>query len=133
MHKLQRAGPLPTTAARRLLRKLTVRNLQRKNGLPLFNLAFSETGYTHSDPCFINDSQFERVLDRFKVCLKIIVRLLFDDIILRFLKSKWRTLNSRNPRSCCVSWEKLSQYASQVPTLKGINFYNFEDVVTDLL
>jgi hypothetical protein len=69
MHKLQRAGPLPTTAARRLLRKLTVRNLQRKNGLPLFNLAFSETGYTHSDPCFINDSQFERVLDRFKVCL----------------------------------------------------------------
>jgi hypothetical protein len=70
MHKLQRAGPLPTTAARRLLRKLTVRNLQRKNGLPLFNLAFSETGYTHNDPCFINDSQFERVLDRFKVCLK---------------------------------------------------------------
>jgi len=69
MHKLQRAGPLPTSAARRLLRKLAVRNLQRKNGMPLFNLAYSQTGFTNNDPCFINDSQYNRVLDRFKVIL----------------------------------------------------------------
>ncbi|XP_065331946.1 cysteine-rich protein 2-binding protein [Cloeon dipterum] len=67
MHRLERAGPLPTSKAHRLYRKLVVRNLQRKNGLPLFNLACSPTGHTLNDPSLSNDPKFARILDRFNV------------------------------------------------------------------
>ncbi|XP_059473221.1 cysteine-rich protein 2-binding protein [Neocloeon triangulifer] len=67
MHRLERAGPLPTSESRRLYRKLVVRNLQRKNGQPLFNLSYSLIGYTFSDPSLTMDPKFDRILDRFSV------------------------------------------------------------------
>ncbi|KAF4518851.1 hypothetical protein B566_EDAN006702 [Ephemera danica] len=69
MHRLQRAGPLPDAATRRLLRKLVVRHAKRQNNLPLFNVDLSPTGYTDSDPSLsrLLNSSFERVLDRFQI------------------------------------------------------------------
>lgn len=68
LHRLQRAGPLPTSEARRLMRKLAVRHAKRQHHMPLFNIDLAPTGYTNKDPSSgINGLRFDRVLDRFQV------------------------------------------------------------------
>jgi hypothetical protein len=74
MHSLQRAGPLPDAAARRLLRKLAVRHAKRKHNMALFNTDLCPTGYTFKDPSLSKHHNYgyERVLDRFQVIFQLV-------------------------------------------------------------